>query len=601
MTSPPSPPHPPIPLYADRVRATLIGRGPHCHVNIAAQDPATAKKISRRHALIVWDSASASFRLCVLGLNGVLVNGVARFADDDDDDDGDDNADQGHSHGAAGQGIELKRGTIMEFPGGVRFEFMGERTTATKPTKTLVSSPMRGMSLAAATDVEVEVQGHEQVEDALDAVQGLLSLAASSASSAPSSGQSRSSLAPSATVSSSAFKPPRAPARPLPATTAPSSTLTSTSTRRDPLLLQIDDHPEPDVHRMELDPGTPTASSANVDGDSEFDPDQTLPAIDILSARLCTDTANPPSPTNENQQSSAPSVLTPLPQTPVRSTAGKPAPVKSSPNHTDSDPDSDDSLSSSASTSPTHAHAHAADADAITASDPHGPPPMPLLDILVESFTFCARSDLSLAELLSEIRANQVYFRTHPCPARWHAQVVRALESHRMFALRPRNKWLKKATQWYYDPDRDHDQARAARFREFGSAQPARRAKRRAETQYYVKDMTGKPVSGSGASRGPGGVKIVVDENEDEDDEDGSYVKMDAGKRAAASKKQRTMRDDDMVMPSSDATVPGSPVMRRYADVVETKRTRGASSGKKEAKAKVIKGKQVSGVRLDLE
>ncbi|KNE58973.1 hypothetical protein AMAG_03329 [Allomyces macrogynus ATCC 38327] len=201
------------------------------------------------------------------------------------------------------------------------------------------------------------------------------------------------------------------------------------------------------------------------------------------------------------------------------------------------------------------AESAALDAQMLAESPPDiQPPPMSLQDIIIESFTFCGRSDLSLGELYTEIAQNQAYFRAARGDS-WKRAVLRALERTPFFALRPKNKLLTRATQWYYDPDRDIDRGRARRYAEFGSAQPSRRAKARADKTYFFVDMTARKArnrdryeeepaeparnSRRRSARGGGAAREVVASDEDED-----------GPSAWQA-------------PSSEATVPGTPLLKR--------------------------------------
>lgn len=109
-------------------------------------------------------------------------------------------------------------------------------------------------------------------------------------------------------------------------------------------------------------------------------------------------------------------------------------------------------------------------------------PSMPLVDILVECFTFCGRTGLSLRELCNEISENHVYFRTHP-QEQWKHTILKVLEQEPFFILRPKNMFLKRATQWWYNSQLDQNLERSQQYLEFASTQPVRGC-RRTEKQY---------------------------------------------------------------------------------------------------------------------
>ncbi|KAL7753765.1 hypothetical protein RI367_000696 [Sorochytrium milnesiophthora] len=115
-------------------------------------------------------------------------------------------------------------------------------------------------------------------------------------------------------------------------------------------------------------------------------------------------------------------------------------------------------------------------------------PQQSLTDIIVESFTFCGRSDLNLRELCQEIQKNQAYYRR--CGGdNWKMDVLEELESRSFFVLRPKNKLLSKPTQWHYNPRLDLNTDRRELYANFCSVQPTRGCKLD-EKQYYFKDLT---------------------------------------------------------------------------------------------------------------
>ncbi|KAJ3364585.1 hypothetical protein GGF31_008973 [Allomyces arbusculus] len=206
------------------------------------------------------------------------------------------------------------------------------------------------------------------------------------------------------------------------------------------------------------------------------------------------------------------------------------------------------------------AESAALDAQMLAESPPDiQPPPMSLQDIIIESFTFCGRSDLSLGELYTEIAQNQAYFRAARGDA-WKRAVLRALERTPFFALRPKNKLLTRATQWYYDPDRDIDRGRARRYAEFGSAQPSRRAKARADKTYFFVDMTARKARNR-------------DRYEEEPAETSHQTTRGSRRRSVRSSavaRDAVASEDDehdgreaWQAPSSEATVPGTPLLKR--------------------------------------
>ncbi|KAI9175857.1 hypothetical protein H9P43_006221 [Blastocladiella emersonii ATCC 22665] len=523
----------PVPLYGRRHRGVLIGRHPHCNY-IVQGTGAAAKKLSRRHALVMWDAAASAFRLCVLGLNGVTVAGRLCFADDDD-------------HPL------LEDGTIVEFPGDLKFVFRGDAPEPATPTKSdagsvAAASPASTVASTAASTAPGSTPRRAPSQSPVTV--------AAPVTPAPSSGVVREALPPLPSTA-----PAAAPLRSLPtaAKSSPSVFATTPSSSASAAIMP----PPKSRPTPRLGVFSPTASSSpslktvslppaprpRNDENAAPPTAATSDDADAISALLSIKSATPtPSrsaattPRSSDKPLSAPRSDPPSSSRPAQSTTPVPparrAPIElsvafpedeadepvvdvekvptpppavvaapppqqpqllsiagpSTPPRTVSRPGTSGSLSSALSSpvSPPPTHAD------------YGSPPMPLLDIIVESFTFCGRSDLSLHELLAEISTNQVYYRNHPAPDIWHADVLATLEDKPMFALRPKNKWLTRPTQWYYDADRDADRARAARYREFGSAQPTRAAKRR-DTQYYIKDMTGRRVGGGGGGRGPNG------------------------------------------------------------------------------------------------
>ncbi|KAJ3358670.1 hypothetical protein GGF32_010095 [Allomyces javanicus] len=224
--------------------------------------------------------------------------------------------------------------------------------------------------------------------------------------------------------------------------------------------------------------------------------------------------------------------------------------------------DSDDSDADLAASDADDSDAESAllDAQMLAESPPDiQPPPMSLQDIIIESFTFCGRSDLSLGELYTEIAQNQAYFRAARGDA-WKRAVLRALERTPFFALRPKNKLLTRATQWYYDPDRDIDRGRAQRYAEFGSAQPSRRAKARADKTYFFVDMTARKARNR-------------DRYEEEPTEMARGSRRRSARSSAVAPREVAASDDDddaeedgrdaWQAPSSEATVPGTPLLKR--------------------------------------
>ncbi|KAI9220724.1 hypothetical protein BC828DRAFT_382808 [Blastocladiella britannica] len=602
---------PTIDLYASPTpRGTLLGRGgaKHCNIDVtlhlSPQSPHRAK-ISRRHALIVPadttkpmdDHSSIAFKLCVLGLNGVALNGDQWFAD--------------HPRMRSGALVDLIVGDVLEFPGGVRYRFCGAAplapaspavsASATAATGTGTGTDKPASANLAPTAVPVaQNEPHMPLITDIPAEAGDRSTPVTPAVAAAAAHDDAIhynhddnkeneppislSVAPTTSTAPPA-KPPAGTGRPLSALAPLSVSGISGSIKPSPVGLRptrapIHPHLQPQQvqqqqHRSGIAPLAPATISANASPRRPVaSSQQSKPSAATLEVEEDRSASKAPLPATAVVAETIPRI----PTTPTKQHPPAAAPVEP---EVPSSPGIPSSPPSSLSSDPHHDADQEDDDDDPEPRYPGHPmgdrAPSPLADLLVDAFTYCGgRSDLSLPEVHAELASNCAYFRLHPDPTAWRADVERALRSLPMFGLRARNKYLSRKTQWYYDPDRDGDADRVRRWSEFGAVQPARRAKRRGDVQYFMMDYTGSSNNGGGGSGTAAAASL-----------DGGLGSLPlssptraSGKRASSLRTNPSSSMDqgdqagghDWPALSSDATIPGTPIVKRARRMRETTR-----------------------------
>jgi hypothetical protein len=480
-----------IQVFGHRDRGVVIGRGPHSTYDVGA----TARKVSRRHALIVWDAQAHHYFLCVLGLNGVCIDQEFYFPDED-----------------ARTRPQLRPGTLIALPGcPFLFEFMGDTQSPYPTTPILCVSlkhnfeitPLKNqvdtLVLAGSTGHLPEANHNElksyqiQLEKRFDSVK--------SEQTIPNIKLEHEAIGREMHSNGSADGNTEAPtgqSDPEPTIEIePSIDATSKNSKpHNPVILKE----KPSRIELYLDDDIPVPISTSCEASpTKLEPENFPdPPQMTLNQETMDNASDHLSDISDPDDLECPSLA------PDFASANTPSPQKPLP---------------------------------IPAPKLHS---MPLVDVIVESFTFCGRTDLSLPELYEEIKTNQHFYRSHPSPGTWQTHVLQTLQSNRFFVLRPKNKLLKKATQWWYNPELDHDRDRAQKFLEFGSAQPARGC-RRHEKVYYFKDTSAKVMKKSRLGEG-------VTDDEDPEEDLGQPIP--------------SVCYSDPI-PSSDATVPATPLLKR--------------------------------------